>query len=105
MNQATYVDGDTATADVFRFANPTTAPIAVEWKAWLGIPGIPPIGIINLGADGSFVLPPGTDTDIGPLPLLLAAALPLGEHEFSCRFLDPTTGRLLMEDRNFFDRL
>ena len=104
MSQATYVDGETVTADVFRFTNPTAAPIAVEWKGWLGVPGIPPIGIINLGADGSFVLPPGTDIDLGPLPLLEAAALPLGEHELSCRFLNPTTGRLLMEDRNFFDR-
>ena len=99
----TYVDGDTVTADVFRFANPTAASLALEWKVWLGVPGIPSIGVVNLGADGSFVLPAGTDVDLGPLTILpVTAALPPGSYEFSCRMLDPVTGELLVEDRNIF---
>lgn len=104
LSQTSYIDGETVTANVFRYANNTGAAVALEWKGWLGVPGIPPIGIINLGADGLLVVPDGTDVDLGPLPLVpVTASLPRGSYEFSCRFLDPVTGRLLMEDRNFFD--
>ena len=104
MDQAVYIDGETATASEFRIANLTAGSLALEWKVWLGIPGSPPIGVINLGADGSFVLPPGTDLDLGPLAILpVTPTLPRGEYEFSCRLLDPVTGRLLLEDRNFFE--
>jgi hypothetical protein len=104
LNQVNYNDGETVTADVFRYANNTGAAVALEWKVWLGIPSIPPIGAINLGADGSFVLPDGTDADLGPLVDLLpvTAALPRGAYELSCRFLDPITGELLAEDLNSF---
>ena len=104
LNQLTYVDGDMVTADVFRIANPTAASLALEWKVWLAVPGLSPIGIVNLGADGSFVLPAGTDVDLGPLPLLpVSAALPRGNYELSCRMLDPVTGELLTEDLNPFE--
>lgn len=104
LNQATYVDGEAVTATVFRSANLSAAPIAMEVKIWLGLPGVPPISVSNLGADGSFVLPPGTDVDLGPIPLFpVTAALPHGNYEFSCRLLDPVTGELLTEARNFFD--
>lgn len=105
MSQAVYIDGETITADAFRIVNLNTAPLALEWKVWLVIPNLPPISLINLGADGSFALPSGTDVDLGPLPLLpVTAVLPRGAgYELSCRLLDPVTGRLLMEDRNFFE--
>lgn len=104
MSQATYVDGETMTANVFRYANLTSSPVALEWKVWLGVPGLAPVPVLNLGADGSFVLPAGTDADLGPVPLLpVNAGLPRGQYEFSCRLLNPVTGRLLREDRNFFD--
>ncbi len=104
MSQLSYVNGATVTAAVFRIANLTTASLALEWKVWLGIPGVSPIGIINIGAGGTFVVPAGTDIDLGPLPLLpVVAVLPRGSYEFSCRMLDPTTGELLTEDLNLFD--
>jgi len=65
---------------------------------------VPPIGVVNVGADGSLVLPAGTDVDLGPLPILpVTAALPRGDYEFSCRMLDPVTGELLAEDLNLFE--
>ena len=103
MSQVTYIDGETVTADVFRLANLTVDPLSIELKIWLGLPD-EAIPVINLGADGTFVLPAGTDVDLGPLTLMpVNVELPRGGFEFSCRMLDPTTGRLLMEDRNFFD--
>ena len=104
MNQATYIDGDTVTANVFRIANQTTNPIATEMKVWLGAPGIPPISLINVGSDGSLVFPVGTDVDLGPVPLLpVSAALPRGNYQLNCRLLDPITGSLFWENLNNFD--
>ncbi len=104
LSQVTYSDGDTVNADVFRIANLTSAPIAVEWKVWLGLPGAPPLSVFNLGADGSFVLPADFDVNLGPVPLVpVTADLPSGDYEFSCRLLDPVTGKLLVEDLNSFN--
>ena len=104
LSQASYVDGETVTADVFHFANLTPDPVATEIKIWLAVPGIPTLSVTNLGADGSFVFPAGTDIDLGPAQLLgVSAALPRGSYEFGCRFLDPVTGELLAEDLNTFD--
>jgi hypothetical protein len=103
LNQATYIDGETVTLDVFRLANLTAAPIALEVKFWLGLPAGSSISVINQGSDGSLVAPTGWDIDLGPLPLLpVSSSLPRGNYEFSCRMLDPVTGELLTEDRDFF---
>ncbi|MCP4765124.1 MAG: CHRD domain-containing protein [Gammaproteobacteria bacterium] len=104
LNQSSYVDGDTVTADVFRIANLTAASLAMEWKVWLGVPGVSPIEAVNVGADGSIVLPAGTDEDFGPLLILpVTADLSPGSYELSCRLLDPVTGELLAEDLNVFE--
>lgn len=106
LSQATYIDGETLTADVFRLANHTGAPIALETKIWVGVTGGPLAEVINQGADGSAVFPDGFDFDQGPsLQILLpfTAELTRGDWELSCRLLNPSTGRLLMEDRNFFE--
>jgi hypothetical protein len=106
LNQVAYVDGDTVIADVFRVANLTSAPVAVELKVWQGLPDSPPISFLNIGADGSFVLAAGADIDRGPFPLLsVTPDLPRGTHEISCRVLDPVTGALLAEDLNNFEIL
>lgn len=104
LSQPLYVDGETLTADVLRLAKPSGDPVAIELKIWLELSGIPPVSLVNLGADGSFVLAPGNDIELGPLPLLpVNASLPRGDYEFSCRMLEPVTGELLWEDRNPFE--
>ena len=104
LNQTSFVDGDTVTADVFRVANLTSAPVAAELKVWQGSPEMPPISFINIGADGSLVLPAGMDVDLGPVPFFqVTADLPSGTYELSCRLLDPVTGGLLSEDLNNFN--
>ncbi|KHE91418.1 MAG: hypothetical protein K8F52_18180 [Candidatus Scalindua rubra] len=103
MSQEVYTSGDTATASVFRIGNPGPNPISVEWKVWLGTPFTSPIPIVNIGADGMFVLPAGFDLDLGPLNLFPAAVLPLGIYELSTRVLNPVTGELLYEDLNAFE--
>jgi hypothetical protein len=103
LNQTSFMDGDAVVVQVFRFANPTTPAVAIEFKIWLEGPGFSPIPILRGGEDGSVVLPPGFNIDLGPFPLVpVVPALPRGPWGFSCRMLDPVTGALLSEDLNPF---
>lgn len=104
MSQASYVNGETVTAQVLRIANPTAAPLAIELKLWFDLPTIPPISFVNIGANGDVVLPAGFDQNFGPLPLAtVTEAFPRGTYGFNCRILHPVTGGLSVEDLNPFD--
>lgn len=104
LNQSKFSNGDMVTADVFRLANLSNDSVPVELKVWAASSGASATSVLNLGQDGSFVLPAGTDIDLGPLQLLpVDDSLPRGDYEFSCRMLDPVTGELLSEDLNFFN--
>lgn len=103
MNKSTYVNGDNVTASGFRLKNTGSSAAAVELKVWLGVPGAAPIAILNLGPDGSFVIPAAFDHEFGPLGLFtVAGTLPRGNYEFSSRMVDPLTGFTLSEDLNPF---
>lgn len=104
MSQASYVVGETVTADVVRVSNPTANALAVEIKIWVGIPGAPPASVLNVGSDGALVLNPGFVSNSGPLPLFTVnPGGRRGQYEFSCRVLDPATGELIYEDLNSFE--
>ena len=104
LSQASYVDGETVTADSLRLANPGSDSVAIELKGWFEQPDADPINRLNRGAHGSLVLPPGFDLDVGPVPLLqVRARLPRGGWEFNCRLIDPVTGAELSLDLNLFE--
>ncbi len=104
LDRDAYLDGDTVTANTMRFANLTDTSITTEINIWLDIPGIQPITLVNVGADGSVEFPAGTDVDLGPVPLFpVTAELPRGNYELTCQLLDPATGDLLAKDQNFFE--
>lgn len=95
LNQTSFVNGDTVTATTLRFANAGTTPVAVEIKLWLEEPGVAPISVVNLGADGSLSLPALFDQDFGPLALsTVTSTFPRGTYGFNCRILRPVTGGL-----------
>ncbi len=103
LSQSQYQNGDTVTADVFRIANTGIENARVEMSFWLEVPTIPPVQILKVGADGSLVLPPGLDVDVGPLPLFpIGPAFPRGTYGFHCRVVDPITLKKLAEDLNLF---
>ena len=52
MNQATFVNGEQVVSQVLRLGNSSSAPLAVEWKLWLEVPGVAPISVVNTGANG-----------------------------------------------------
>jgi len=105
LDKGRYTDGDKVIADVLRLANPGGARVKTEIKFWMHKPDKPPKSVFNLGGFGGIKLPAGMDVDFGPIKLIrkITPNTPRGTYEFSCRLLDPITGELLWEDRNFFD--
>lgn len=102
MNASSYSNGQTVTATEFRLVNPGPATPA-EVKVWFDVPGLAPISLFNLGADGSFVVPAGFNHDFGPMNLfVVVAALPRGNYGFNSRLINPTTAALISEDLNPF---
>ena len=98
-DQFLYQPGDSLEISRFRFGNPGPDPLAVELKVWLQVADFPPSGLLNIGADGSVVLPEGYLSDPPPFELLPdIGILPEGVHAIGCRLLDPVTGELLSED-------
>jgi hypothetical protein len=102
MSKAAYINGDTVTATEFRFRNAGSAAVC-ELKVWLAIPGFGEIPLLNLGSDGSFVLPAAYNQNLGPISLFaVATSLPRGNYEFSSRIIKPSTGITLSSDLNPF---
>lgn len=104
MSQSSYSPGEVATANIVRQVNPGPQPVALEIKIWLRAPDGVITSFENSGADGSELLPAESELDAGPL--MLFEVMPetvRGRYEFSCRLLEPLTGKLIAEDRNPFD--
>ncbi|MBI4471648.1 MAG: hypothetical protein HY646_03205 [Acidobacteria bacterium] len=104
MSKSSYVTGDTITATEFRVKNPATSPIPVKLQVWVSVPGIGKIYLVDIGADGSFSLPPNLDVNVGTVSLITITSTfpPRGTWDFSSRIENPTTGALLSEDLNPF---
>ncbi|MGH8247850.1 MAG: metallophosphoesterase [Gammaproteobacteria bacterium] len=104
MTQSTYVNGETVVASEFRPRNPTSAPAAVRLRVWLSVPGLGDVTMVDVGADGSFFLPPSLNQNIGPLSLFVVTPTfpPKGNWQFNSRIENPTTGALISEDINAF---
>ena len=103
LNKTTYVTGEAVTASTLRVANTGASPMNVELKLWVGLQGLGPVSVANLGADGSVEFPAGFDQNLGPVTLFtVSSGMPQGSYEFSCRMRDPVTGALLAEDLNPF---
>lgn len=106
LSQDVYFDGDVFTADVFGLANPTLGaePAAVEWKVWLEPPSQPPLSFLNIGSDGTLVLPGGLDVDLGPVSFFtVISGMDRGFYSLNCRLIDPTTGEQKALDINVFE--
>lgn len=103
LSQSVYTLGETVTAQTWRISNQAGNNVAVELKAWLRSPDVPPESYFNVGATGSLVLPPGFDRDIGPRTLFTVEPdTELGAYEFNCRTMNPTTGATTTLDENLF---
>jgi glucose/arabinose dehydrogenase len=103
MSNSRYLEGETVTATEFRVENTRATIAKVELKVWLKVPGLQPISFLNLGGDGSALLPAGTNQNLGPFSLFAVTSGSIrGTYEYSSRLVDPVTGGLLSEDFNTF---
>ena len=104
LGQSTYMDGELVSTDTFRLLVSNAAVEAVEWKAWLLGPSQQTIPLVNQGSDGTFILPPGTDVDLGNVPLFTVnSTMQRGSYQFDCRLLHPVTGATHSFDENIFE--
>jgi hypothetical protein len=95
MSAETYSTGEVVTLAVVALANPTAATVFTEWKVWLLTPGGTEYNLVNLGADGSFALPPGYFNDFADpdgIASFTASAPFAGSWEVGCRIESPNTG-------------
>jgi hypothetical protein len=103
LGQTDYFNREVVTFDVFRIANTGSLSQPVELKVWLKTPGQPPIALLNVGGDGSVVLPVSFDENFGPVDLfIVTSGFTRGVYEVGCRLLEPITSELLAEDLNSF---
>jgi hypothetical protein len=103
LSKATFVNGDAVVAQVFSFTNTGSTPVPVEIKVWLDVPNVAPISVLRTGADGSVSLAANSNINLGPATLFtVTAPLPRGTYAFSCRLLNPVTGRLQSESLQSF---
>jgi hypothetical protein len=102
-SQSTYSSGDQVQASAFRFANPGSTSVATEIKVWFGLPGGTNASLVNVGSNGSVVLPAGLDVNLAPLTLFqVTPSTPLGTYQFDCRLLDPITGQVFSSSLSSF---
>ncbi len=104
LSQSSYGAGETVVASEFAIRGNAATSVAIEWKVWLRVPGIAPLSYVNVGADGSFILPAGTDAELGPIDVFtVEPGFPRGTYHLSCRVLDPVTGETHAVDDNAFE--
>jgi hypothetical protein len=103
MSQSAYVNGQTVTATEFRLRNPSSAAVPVKLRVWLSVPIIGEVTLIDLGADGTFMWPPGLNLNLGPLSLFAVSPdFPRGNWQLNSRVQNPTTLAVYSEDINPF---
>ena len=104
LDSDTYIPGDTIVANVLELANPGAETVAVEVKTWFEDPTGKETPKHNVGTKGTLKLAPESSRDYGPLTLMkLTGSAPTGWYNFSCRIVNPATGRQLSFDQNWFE--
>jgi hypothetical protein len=99
MNKVLYGNGDQVIVQSLHVTNSSGAPQQIHYRLWLDIPGFPPAVFSQGGADGSVVLTPGFDSELGPIPLFqISEPLPRGTYAFGCRLVDTVRGNVLAEN-------
>lgn len=91
-----YMDGVPLTVNL-HMAHSQPFALPIEMKLWLDVPGVGSVGLINVGADGTVILPSGFDQTV-PISLgTVGPSYPRGSYQIGCRILNPVTGSRLSE--------
>jgi hypothetical protein len=102
LERKSYVRDETVKVGTFRISNPTARKREVEVKAWLSLPGIPPVPL-DLGPPDALDLTPGFTEDYGSAPVLqISVDAPSGTGAVHAVLIDKETGQLLSEEIDCF---
>ena len=107
LSKSTYLTGDTVTATEFGPKNTSSSPSGlVRIQVIITIPGMGPITIFDVGADGSLQLPPSININLGPVSFFSitsgSAFPPKGNWSLDSKVTNPTTGAVIDQDINPF---
>jgi hypothetical protein len=103
MKDAVYKSGDTVEVAAYRLMNQGATAATIEAKVWLEAPGMDPIAVYTIGADGGLVLTPGSDMSLRPMESFqVTQNLPSGNYTLKSRVLDPVTGQVYHETASSF---
>jgi hypothetical protein len=104
LNGGNYTNGQDVIAQSVLISNPTTSPIPVEFKYWIGQPGTSLLAFASGGHDLSVVLPPGMAQEVGPISLgVVQPEYARGLYTFGCKFLNPVSGNVLTQTTRVFN--
>jgi hypothetical protein len=104
VGSSSYRSGDTVELAAYRIVNQGAATATIEAKVWLEAPGLAPMAVFSLGADGSLALAPGSDIALQALePFKVTEKLPAGTYTVKSRVLDPVTGQVFHESASSFE--
>lgn len=96
ISKENYLSGETITAGTYHISNPSNHDQRIELKTWLTSPEGKQIPVGNVGADGQYVIPSGSDAEYGPVQVLpVTDQMPAGGYEFNTRMIHPVTGAVL----------
>jgi photosystem II stability/assembly factor-like uncharacterized protein len=99
MSKRVYNRNDRVRIAHLRVRNSGAASRAVAVTLSFEIPGAAPATVLELGSDGSLVLPPSLDLELGPIDLFTVAAdSTTGNYLFVSEMRDPATNALLSQD-------
>jgi|GEM_PF-6179135 len=97
-DQDVYTEGDTITLSPASLVNLGNTNLNTRVQVSVVLPSQQTVQLVDLGADGSFVLSANTVLDFAPQVLrTVDANTPTGSFEVVCRMTDPDSGQVFVE--------
>lgn len=103
MSQPVYIVNELVRISTLRYSNLSESSLPVRLRLQLQLPTGSVVNALDLGANGSLVMPPGFDRILSPIGVFAVGTQPRGTYQFRCALEDPVTGAVLVEDTTAFE--
>jgi hypothetical protein len=103
MSQTAYIENESVRIATLRYSNLSESPLPVRLRLQLALPIGLVVDVLDVGATGSLVMPPGFDRILSPINMFPVSTQPRGTYEIRCALEDPVTHAVLVEDTASFD--
>jgi hypothetical protein len=103
MTKSTFSSEEPVELTQFVVENPGSTNLPVELKTWVASSSRAPVSLGISGEDGTFVVPAGVQSELGPVKVFGPSENPAaGSYFVISRMIDPVTGETLSESRSSF---